>query len=252
MTSRRQETRFPAPPGPFPTTCWTVIRAGQDRDSPRYQASLETLYRRYWGPVYLHIRRHWSADVEDAKDLTQAFFVSFLEGDLLRSVDADRGRFRSFVCAALRHFLLNQKRAAAAGRRRPPGGLLSLDALAGDDSRFDVPDGSSADADEAFRQDWKRAVLETALEDLRAQARARGREVAVDLLVRYDLDRKPGERLTYQDLARDTGLTVHQVTNGLHWARQELRAAVRRELREQVASPEDLQAEARELFGLEP
>jgi RNA polymerase sigma-70 factor (ECF subfamily) len=151
-----RETQILGGPRPLPTTHWSMIRGTRGPDA---RAALEVLCRKYWSPVYFHIRRNWTHDIESAKDLAQSFFVALLEKDFLRGVDADKGRFRSFVCAALGHFLLNQKRHDAAEKRTP----------------VPLP---AAD----FDADWKRAVVEAALERLRARAAPDGKERLVDLL----------------------------------------------------------------------
>ncbi len=247
---KNKETKMLGGPGPFPPTSWSMIRDGQDPSAPAYRSSLETLYRKYWGPVYFYIRRNWNRDVEAAKDLTQAFFVTFFEKDFLKGVSADKGRFRNFVCAALRHFLAKEKRAEGAWKRSPREGLLSLGQLGVDEGGFDVPAGASADPEHQFMEDWKRAVVNAAIDDLRERGRKTGKEPIVEAFIAYDVDRVPDEKLTYEELGRRFGLSVTQVTNGLHWARKEFKEAFRRELRQLVASDEDLSAEAQELFGM--
>lgn len=240
-------------PQPFPETNWSLIHLCQDGgQGASLRTSLDVLFRKYWSPVYFYIVRYWTRDPEEAKDLTQAFFLSFLERDFLRSVEADRGRFRTFVCTALRHFLSNEKRYRRARKRHPgPGrGLLSIEGLQDRDSRFDIPHAEEDDRDLVFKQDWKRATIRAALDIVRDKARAKGKEVLVDLMVAYDLEPPPEGKPTYQAMAEASDLSVSQVTNGLRWARQEFVAALKQEIADQVASGEDLREEALELFGM--
>jgi hypothetical protein len=182
--------------------------------------------------------------------MTQGFFLAFLERDFLASVDADRGRFRTFLKVAIRHFLTNWKRDARAKKRQPEGGLLSLEALRGENAQFEIPDSTHDDPARQFDLDWRGALLDAALKALRQQAREDGKEVLIDLLEAYDLDRGSEEKKTYGDLAEQFQLTVYQVRNGLRWARKGYLFHVRQELREQVASEEDFRREARELLGM--
>ena len=46
---------------------------------------------------------------EDAQDLTQSFFARLLEKRYLGQVGPQKGKFRSFLLAALRHFLSDQR-----------------------------------------------------------------------------------------------------------------------------------------------
>jgi DNA-directed RNA polymerase specialized sigma24 family protein len=57
--------------------------------------------------------------LHDAQDLTQEFFARLLEKDWLEGVDRERGRFRSWLLAAMKHFLANEWKR---GRRLKRGG----------------------------------------------------------------------------------------------------------------------------------
>lgn len=237
-------------PRPFPETSWGLIHRCRDVREASFRDGFDRLFRKYWGPVYLFVLRNWAKNPEEAKDLTQDFFASLIERDALRGVDAEKGRFRSFICAALRNFLANARRAERAKKRRPDQALVSLDRPDLVRGRLAVPEALAPDPNVQFDEDWKRAVLDAVLEELRPRAAAAGKEILVDLLVRYDLDKKAGERQTYGDLALEFGLTVFQVRNGLHWIRKEFMEALRRELEDQVSTDEDYRLEAGELFGM--
>ena len=68
---------------------------------------MEKLCATYWYPLYAFVRRRGHS-AHDAQDLTQDFFARLLEKKDLASVDRARGRFRSFLLAALEHFLINE------------------------------------------------------------------------------------------------------------------------------------------------
>lgn len=67
-----------ASPGWFKTTHWSDIIAVGNVDSPLTVRALERLCASYWPPLYGFARRR-GAGPEDAKDLTQSFFVRLLE-----------------------------------------------------------------------------------------------------------------------------------------------------------------------------
>src|ERR1700731_3059180 len=88
----------------FATTHWSVVLAAGHHSSPQAQEALAVLCRTYWYPVYVFIRRQgFSAD--ESQDLTQEFFARLLEKHFLAQVDQEKGRFRSFLLAACKHFL---------------------------------------------------------------------------------------------------------------------------------------------------
>src|SRR5262245_22978018 len=92
----------------FRTTRWTLVRAASGTAAPERRAALETLCASYWPPVYAFVRRQ-GAEPAHAEDLTQAFFARLLETDGLGSADPERGRFRSYLLGALRHFLGHER-----------------------------------------------------------------------------------------------------------------------------------------------
>src|SRR5437899_11945188 len=108
----------------FATTRWTlVLAAGRDRGARSTQA-LASLCETYWPPVYSFIRRQGYA-ADEAKDLTQEFFARVLEKNYFHDADPNRGKFRSFLAAAVRHFLSNERDRARALKRGGPQPALS-------------------------------------------------------------------------------------------------------------------------------
>ncbi|MEK7865784.1 MAG: sigma-70 family RNA polymerase sigma factor [Planctomycetota bacterium] len=231
----------------FPSTRWSAIRHGRDAGPLDRRDSLERLFRRYWGPVFNYVLRQWGSNHEEAKDLTQEYFLAFYEKDFLAGVSEAKGRFRAFIRASLRNFLLAHRRDAHAKKRSPEGGVVSIDALPPGVSPADT---SQRSPDEQLDEDWRSAVVDGALERLRAEAVGHGKEWAYDCFVRRDV-RPPEEGTpTYEALAQQAGRAVHDVTNALHWARQRFRELMIDEVRDSVSSPEDLEVELRELFGI--
>src|SRR5687768_5128923 len=109
----------------FATTRWTLVLRARDRSG----GALGELIGAYWKPVYFYIR-HWGATADRASDLTQGYFAELIERDTLAAVDPERGRFRTYVIATLRNYLVNQ---AAHDRAQKRGGgavALALDTSA--------------------------------------------------------------------------------------------------------------------------
>ena len=93
--------------GNFSATHWSIVLASGANDLTRSTAALERLCGTYWFPIYAFIRRRGS-DQHDAEDLTQGFFAYLLEKDTLKKVDRAKGKFRTFLLAALTNFLANE------------------------------------------------------------------------------------------------------------------------------------------------
>jgi DNA-directed RNA polymerase specialized sigma24 family protein len=85
----------------FTTTHWSVVLAAAQTDSPQAAEALENLCRTYWYPLYAFVRRRGYSP-EDAQDLTQGFLASLLSTHALGTVHPAKGRFRSFLLAALK------------------------------------------------------------------------------------------------------------------------------------------------------
>src|SRR5436309_1286350 len=93
----------PGQKGTFATTRWSVVRAAADGASPQSQQALADLCAAYWYPLYAFVRR-LGRQPSEAQDLTQEFFGRLLEKGYLRAADPQRGRFRTFLLTAFKHF----------------------------------------------------------------------------------------------------------------------------------------------------
>jgi hypothetical protein len=126
--SREPGTEGPTKPKEswFPTTQWTaVVNAGCGGGSGSARA-LARLCDAYWFPLYSFVRRS-GYDAADAEDLTQEFFARLLEKHYLAVADPQRGKFRSFLLASLKHFLANEWHRAHSRKRGGPQGVIPID-----------------------------------------------------------------------------------------------------------------------------
>src|SRR5688572_33294757 len=97
------------PRAAFDQTQWSmVLRAGQ-QSSTDGAAALEKLCGLYWYPIYAFVRRQGRSP-HDAQDLTQEFFARLIRNHIIARATPERGRFRSFLLASLKHFLRSEER----------------------------------------------------------------------------------------------------------------------------------------------
>jgi RNA polymerase sigma-70 factor (ECF subfamily) len=155
----------PAPSGEFTTTHWSVVLAAAQRESPQAAEALETLCRTYWYPLYTYVRRQGSSP-EDAQDSTQAFFARLIKKHYLGQVEPQKGRFRSFLLAALRHFLSDQRDQARTLKRGGGAPHISLDAQ-DVEARYGLEPVGRMDAEKIFERRWAMTLLGRALGRLR-------------------------------------------------------------------------------------
>jgi RNA polymerase sigma-70 factor (ECF subfamily) len=71
------------------------------------RAALVALCESYWYPLYAFVRKRGYAR-DEARDLTQEFFLRIIEGHYLERADPEKGRFRSFLLKSFRFFLSDE------------------------------------------------------------------------------------------------------------------------------------------------
>ena len=115
-------------------------------------------------------------------------------------------------------------------------------------SREDV----DLDLDALFEREWVRSVLASALDGLRAECEAAGRQQTYAVFVAHDIDGAEQQvPPTYASLSALFAVPVTQITNYLSWARRRFRAQVLQTLRSLTVSDAEFRAEARALLGIE-
>ncbi len=225
----------------FPSTLWSlVLQAGAGA-----AAALEELARRYAGPVYAFVRGSGRSR-EDAEDLAQDFFAYLIESRVLEKADPARGRFRGFLLASLRNFLLNEHDRRTAKRRGGGTVVLSLDveraeqglSLAARRGAGGAPQ-SAEDAARRFDREWAASLLGRALAALERELKPRAAEI-------FALAHDP-EAPSYREIAARFDMTEGAVTAAVHRARRRLRELVLAEARATVATDAEVEEELREL-----
>jgi RNA polymerase sigma-70 factor (ECF subfamily) len=229
----------------FGQTQWSVVlTAAGKRDLALAEQSLEKLCHVYWLPLYTYIRRHGESP-HDAQDLTQEFFARLLDHDFLGSVDQTKGRFRSFLLAALKHFLANQRDRARAQKRGGGQTPLSLDFSDAETSiHFQPADPQTPE--KAFEKRWALTLLEHSLARLRREYAERGKE---DLFNNLKTTLTEGRgSVAYAVLAARLGISEASVKMAVHRLRQRYREVLRAEIAETVAQESEVEDELREVF----
>ena len=229
----------------FTTTHWSVVVMAQEPDSPQAAEALERLCRTYWYPLYAYVRRQGHTP-EDAQDLTQEFFARLLEKNYLAQVAREKGKFRSFLLAALRHFLSDQQDRAKAVKRGGAADCVSLDAQSAEE-RYRLEPVNGMDAGKLYERRWAMTLLEQALTRLRDESVAAGRPELFERL----RDFVAGESEdSCGAVAAQLGLTESAVRAALHRLRRRYRELVREAVAQTVADPAEIDAELRYLIAV--
>ena len=205
--------------------------------------ALEELCRAYWYPLYAFVRnRGYSSS--DAQDLTQSFFARIIETGGFASADPERGRFRSYLIGAMKHFLANQWHRAQAKKRGGGVTFLELDAL-GPEARYALEPAQSTDPDAGFDREWAQESIARAMEKLRAESEARGKGELFEVLKGSLIGEEPARSETAARLE----MTVGAVKVAVHRLRQRYREILRAEIAETVSDPSDIDDEMRYLLA---
>ena len=236
--------------GRFPATRHSAVLAAQSTDLIERERGLAILLETYWRPTYKYLRIRFGEANEDAKDLTQAFFTRALEKDFFAGYDPEKGSFRTYLRTCLDRFVSNEKKAASRAKRSPGVPVLPLDfeSAEGELAQQEPPDPESME--QYFHAEWVRSLFALSVERLREECERQGKDLPYRLFERYELDRDPDEKLTYERLAEEFHIPATQVTNFLALARRAFRRIVLERLREITATDREFREEARSLLGV--
>jgi RNA polymerase sigma factor (sigma-70 family) len=227
----------------FTTTHWSVVLTAAKPEAPEAAAALESLCRTYWYPLYAYVRRE-GHNPADAQDLTQGFFAGLLARNSLLRVAPEKGKFRSFLLASMRHFLSDQRDRARAAKRGGGQEVLSLDAQEAEE-RYRLEPVDRLDAEKIYERRWAMTLLEQALLRLRDESAAAGKAELFERLRRFvagDSD------ATWGEAAAELGLSEGAMKAAVHRLRARYRALLRDEIAHTVADPTEIEAEVRYLM----
>lgn len=227
---------------PFATTRWSMVRAAGTAGSPEARRALSELCQAYWPPLYAFLRRR-GCSVEEAEDVVQGFFADLLERDDLQKLAPERGRFRAFLLASLKHFLSNERDRARTLKRGGGRALIPLD-VGALESRSGLAGHQGGSPEAQFDREWALTLLERVREQLRHESAAAGREERFAHLAPFLTE--PETRLA--DAAAALGMTVGAAKVSVHRLRQRFRELLRAEIAHTVDSAEEIDDEIRALF----
>jgi RNA polymerase sigma factor (sigma-70 family) len=226
----------------FAATRWTlVLSAARESEAPR-TAALAELCRIYWYPLYAFIRRQ-GAESHAAEDLTQEFFARLLDREFFAKADRRKGKFRTFLLAALKNFLANERDRARAGKRGGGRIVFPLDALDAE-SRYGAEPSHDLTPERLFERQWALTVLQQVLLRLQSEFSAEGKAELFETLKCFLTG---GREETYAEVSRRLEMSEGAVKTAVHRLRRRYRELLREEITHTVARPEEIEEEIRYL-----
>jgi len=230
----------PSPaPSAFATTQWTRVLEARG-DSPEAQAALSDLSAAYYAPVLAFIRRT-GRDEDESRELTQEFFARLLARHGLDTVNPQRGRFRSFLLGAVKHFLADARDHAHRVKRGAGQPHESIDPGTDTSPGLQLADENTPSPDREFDRKWALTVLDRALATLELEQQTAGKSEHFDILKPWltgDL-----ENLSQAEAARQLGLNEGAVKVAIHRLRRRFRELVKTEIGRTLNDPSQVEDE---------
>jgi DNA-directed RNA polymerase specialized sigma24 family protein len=222
----------------FPETQWTLIhRAGLP--GTQGEEAIEELCRRYWFPLYAYLRGR-GCRREEAEDVTQGFFQLLLRQGLFQSADAKRGRLRTYLLTALKHYHANYDRKLRAQKRGGDRKALSID-VEDAENRYAGQPVDKRDPETIYLTAWARNLIDQARDKLRAAYLTSPRP---DVAAALDPYLEPGDdRVPYREFAEKFVMREAAVRLQVFRLRQKLGDLLREEVRQTVDTPEEVNEE---------
>jgi DNA-directed RNA polymerase specialized sigma24 family protein len=228
----------------FAATRWTrVIQARGDSDTARL--ALSELCEAYYAPVLAFLCRE-RGDEEGARELAQEFFQRLLAGSGVNGADPARGKFRTFLLGAVKHFLADERDHAM--REKRGGGVQPepLDHTRESSPGLSVPDDRALPPDVLFDRQWAMTVLDRSFSALETQLAVEGKSRLLEVLKPWLVG--GADHGDQQAAATELGLSGTAIRVAVHRLKQRFREVVRAERRQTLTESSSVEEELRALF----
>ncbi len=229
-------------PGRFAATRWSVVLAAAD---PRGGAgtvskrALADLIQAYWMPLHSFVRRQGEA-AASAEDIVQDFFAALLEKQYLAQVDRSKGKFRSFLLAAMQHFLSKERDKRRAKKRGGAHTIIALDGLSAE-ARYALEPADNVTPERLYERQWALTVLELVLARLRKEYEDSGKGKLYKAL--EPCLTQGAKAIDYCRISKELGIAEGSARVAAHRIRRRYRDLLRREIAQTVNSPDQVEEE---------
>ncbi len=229
--------------GGFVPTQWSLVGVAGGK-SEFAAGALEKLCRAYLPPVRAFFRRE-GFSVVDTEDLTQEFFYRLLATSSLANASQEKGRFRSWLIGALKHFLHNEWRRGMTQRRGQGQVAISLDALDAATRQSCEPRDEET-PETAYDRHWAETLVARVHARMRREYELVGQLDRWSALKGYLLMESGGPG--YAQTGAALGLSEAAVKSAIYKLRQRFARLLRHEVEQTVADPRETEDELRALL----
>jgi len=224
----------------FAPTRWSLVLRSRG-DSPEARLALSDLCAAYWDPVFRCLRSR-GLDEDTARELSQDFFAHLLTGGRLDGADPARGKFRSYLLGALRHFLSDARERAGRLKRGAGTETESLD----DEDTAPIADPGSVIDDRQFDREWALALMARSMEAVGREYTEAGRSAWFEQLKPWLAGAEPPARQA--EIAAQLHLGEGALKVAIHRLRKQFRKVVRHQIRQTLPEGGDADEELRYLI----
>ncbi len=206
---------------------------------------MEKLCQAYWFPLYAYVRRSGESK-EDAQDITQGFFLHLLERSDLAGLDREKGKFRSFLLASLKHYISNHRDRKRTKKRGGQVAHLPLDWESAD-AKFHLADPAISSPDATFDREWAKVLLGRVLRQLGEEFSENGKAGEFATLKTF-LTPEGGE-IHYEEAAMRLGMKATALRVAVHRLRKRYRALLKSEVARTITPGESVENEIAALMN---
>jgi RNA polymerase sigma factor (sigma-70 family) len=227
--------------GQFRTTNWSVVLLSAQSQLPGSQPALAELCRLYWYPLYAFVRRRGNS-AEDAEDLTQGFFLGLLERKSLRKASPEKGKFRSFLLASLKNYLIDAFHRTNTVKRGGHIEFVGLDLESGEE-RYLGEAANALNAESAFDARWAMTLLTHVMDRLRSEYALNGKVAMCGTLEPFLDPTNTKELPSYEEVARQLHTSLGGAKTLIHRFRKRHSEILREEVSRTVSEPDAVDEE---------
>lgn len=217
--------------------------ACQDDSDATHRKAIEELCEIYWYPIYAFVRRK-GRSVQDAQEMTQAFFVKVLESGFFEKANPENGKLRSFLMKSVSNFLVSDYRKSLEAK-----GVLveSIDFEQGE-RRFQSDSLAKETPEVLFEKRWATTLIDEVFARLELETSQKFGSEPAQLLIAHL--RGTSSMTGLQQLAAELGISEPAVKVRMHRLRQDYRRLLRKEVADTIGPNDDVDAEIRALIEL--
>jgi len=233
---------------PFASTRWSVVaacNADGDLDSANIEAAVAQLCRDYWPPLYSFVRRRGFSPA-DAQDLVQGFFTHFLQDKIYAQADSARGKFRTFLLASLKNYIVDIWHRENTQKRGGGHEFVVLDEEIGAvEKLYQDETVVMLEEERHYERRWATTLVTRALERLRADFSGESKAKIFEELKPFVAG---GTRLPRQEeSAERLAMPIDTLRSHLSRMRARYRALLREEVARTIGFADDVDEELHHL-----